>query len=76
MTLCNFGEVIIAYKGYPQFNCFRKKSQKTPKKEIEKALRLKVEYYAQRADFDFRTCAYSWVICPESEISVGLNTSR
>ena len=29
------------------FNCFRKKSQKTPKKEIEKALRLKGEYYAQ-----------------------------
>lgn len=32
------------------FNCFRKKSQKTPKKEIDKALRLKGEYYAQRTD--------------------------
>ena len=32
------------------FNCFRKKSQKTPTNEIDKALRLKGEYYAQRAD--------------------------
>lgn len=30
------------------FNCFRKKSQKTPKKEIEKALKLKKEYYEQQ----------------------------
>lgn len=30
------------------FNCFRKKSQKTPKKEINKALKLKGEYYEQK----------------------------
>lgn len=29
-------------------NGFQKKSQKTPKKEIDKALRLKNEYYEQR----------------------------
>lgn len=28
------------------FNGFRKKTQKTPKAEIEKALKLKNEYYA------------------------------
>lgn len=27
------------------FNCFKKKTQKTPKSEIEKAIRLKNEYY-------------------------------
>ena len=27
------------------FNCFQKKTQKTPKSEIEKAIRLKNEYY-------------------------------
>jgi phage-related protein len=26
------------------FNCFQKKSQKTPQKEINKALKLKAEY--------------------------------
>jgi phage-related protein len=29
------------------FNCFRKKTQKTPNSEIEKAIRLKNEYYEQ-----------------------------
>lgn len=29
------------------FNCFRKKTQKTPNKEIEKAIKLKKEYYEQ-----------------------------
>ena len=30
-------------------NCFCKKTQKTPQKEIEKALRLKKEYYEEKA---------------------------
>lgn len=30
------------------FNCFRKKTQKTPNNEIEKALKLKDEYYEQK----------------------------
>ena len=30
------------------FNCFRKKTQKTPDSEIEKAVRLKKEYYEQK----------------------------
>ncbi len=30
------------------FNGFQKKSQKTPKKEIEKAMRLKQEYFATK----------------------------
>lgn len=30
------------------FNCFKKKTQKTPKSEIEKAVRLKNEYYEQK----------------------------
>ncbi len=30
------------------FNGFRKKTQKTPKKEIEKALKLKTEYYENK----------------------------
>ncbi len=30
------------------FNGFRKKTQKTPRKEIEKAIRLKNEYYAEK----------------------------
>jgi putative addiction module killer protein len=32
------------------FNGFQKKSQKTPNREIEKALRLKAEYYEQKKD--------------------------
>lgn len=30
------------------FNCFQKKTQKTPRKEINKALELKSEYYDQK----------------------------
>lgn len=30
------------------FNCFKKKTQKTPLNEIEKAIRLKKEYYEQK----------------------------
>ena len=30
------------------FNCFQKKTQKTPRKEIDKALKLKAEYYEQK----------------------------
>lgn len=30
------------------FNGFQKKSQKTPKRELEKALRIKDEYYANK----------------------------
>ena len=30
------------------FNGFQKKTQKTPKDEIEKAIRLKNEYYAEK----------------------------
>ena len=29
-------------------NCFKKKTQKTPNSEIEKAIRLKEEYYEQK----------------------------
>ena len=50
MAIMNFdyfsffdGEQIVVL-----FNCFRKKSQKTPKKEINKALKLKGEYYEQK----------------------------
>lgn len=31
------------------FNGFQKKSQKTPQKELEKAIRLKEEYYASKS---------------------------
>ncbi|MDR0995165.1 MAG: type II toxin-antitoxin system RelE/ParE family toxin [Tannerella sp.] len=30
------------------FNCFQKKSQKTPRKELEKAYRLMEEYYNEK----------------------------
>lgn len=30
------------------FNCFQKKTQKTPQQEIEKALKIKDEYYAEK----------------------------
>lgn len=30
------------------FNCFRKKTQKTPNSEIKKAVKLKDEYYEQK----------------------------
>lgn len=30
------------------FNCFQKKTQKTPRKEINKALQLKADYYEQK----------------------------
>ncbi|MBQ3657928.1 MAG: type II toxin-antitoxin system RelE/ParE family toxin [Bacteroidales bacterium] len=30
------------------FNCFKKKTQKTPKSEIEKAVKLKNEYYESK----------------------------
>ena len=30
------------------FNCFRKKTQKTPNSEIKKAIKLKNEYYEQK----------------------------
>lgn len=36
------GETIVVL-----FNCFRKKTQKTPNSEIEKAIKLKNEYYEQ-----------------------------
>lgn len=32
------------------FNAFQKKSQKTPKKELEKAMRLKIEYFKNKKD--------------------------
>jgi len=32
------------------FNGFKKKTQKTPESEIEKALKLKKEYYEQKQD--------------------------
>ena len=34
------GEIIVVI-----FNCFTKKSKKTPKREIEKSIKLKEEYY-------------------------------
>ena len=37
------GETIVVL-----FNCFRKKTQKTPNSEIEKAIKLKNEYYEQK----------------------------
>lgn len=36
------GKIIVLFNG------FQKKSQKTPKKEIEKALKIKEEYYADK----------------------------
>ena len=30
------------------FNCFKKKTQKTPKSEIDKAIKLKNEYYEHK----------------------------
>jgi len=33
-------------------NGFQKKTQKTPKSEIKKALKIKVEYYEQKAQSD------------------------
>ena len=35
------------------FNCFQKKSQKTPTKEINKALKLKAEYEERKKQGDF-----------------------
>ena len=32
------------------FNGFQKKSQKTPRKEIEQAKKLKIEYYAEKGE--------------------------
>ncbi|MDL2299672.1 type II toxin-antitoxin system RelE/ParE family toxin [Bacteroides sp. OttesenSCG-928-E20] len=32
------------------FNCFKKKTQKTPKLEIDKAVKLKNEYYEQKGN--------------------------
>ena len=37
------GEYIVVL-----FNCFRKKTQKTPSREPDKAIRLKDEYYGQK----------------------------
>lgn len=34
------------------FNGFHKKSQKTPQKELEKAIKLKEEYYASKSQFN------------------------
>lgn len=36
------GQVVVLFNG------FQKKSQKTPQKEIEKALKIKEEYYASK----------------------------
>ena len=33
------------------FNAFRKKTQRTPEKEIKKAIKLKEEYYATKGDW-------------------------
>lgn len=37
------GDIVVVL-----FNCFKKKTQKTPNSEIEKAIRLKNEYYEQK----------------------------
>ncbi len=42
---------ILAYKSYFKdllFHGFQKKTQKTPEKEINKAIQLKKEYYARK----------------------------
>lgn len=56
--LCTMERRILYYKNYRAFfifdgnnivmlfNGFQKKTQKTPQNEIEKAIRLKNEYYA------------------------------
>ena len=55
---------IIAYKNYfffcfdegrvvVLFNCFQKKSQKTPQREINLALKLKAEYEERKKHGDF-----------------------
>ena len=36
------GQIVVLFNG------FQKKTQKTPQKEIEKALRIKEEYYADK----------------------------
>ena len=41
------GQVVVL------FNCFQKKSQKTPTKEIYKALKLKAEYEERKKQGDF-----------------------
>ena len=40
------------------FNGFQKKTQKTPESEIEKAVKLKNEYYASKR----HSCKYPWLI--------------
>ena len=34
------------------FNGFQKKTQKTPKGELERAIRIKEEYYAEKSKFE------------------------
>jgi phage-related protein len=36
------------------FNGFQKKTQKTPEKEIDKAIQLKKEYYAEKKGYNER----------------------
>ncbi len=42
------GQIVVLFNG------FQKKTQKTPKGEIEKALRIKEEYYADKQSSDKR----------------------
>ena len=36
------------------FNCFQKKTQKTPETEIDKALKIKEEYYEYKKQYENR----------------------
>ena len=50
---CGGGEVRIFFiydgdKLVILFNCFKKKTQKTPENEIKKAIKLKEEYYGRQ----------------------------
>ena len=46
--LITFAAWIEIYNIIILFNGFQKKTQKTPKQEIEKAIKLKNQYYAEK----------------------------
>ena len=50
------GNVVILFNG------FQKKTQKTPEKEINKAIQLKKEYYARKKWPNERRCDDGWTL--------------
>ena len=58
------------------FNCFKKKTQKTPKSEIDKAVKLKNEYYEREAAINHAWEEYNAQILLDARKNAGLTQAE